>query len=385
MIDIGLFAKILGNRKEIIVIDDWSMFYDEDKHKSAYKRIAIESVISFIARIIIQSEFRIKNGNKKGKKYEKNRTYYKLNVKPNINQTASTFWFEVIHRLIYDGECLVIVTREKDLLIAEDYMRHEYAVKEDLFTDVVVKGLEFDYTFKRSEVLFFEYGNEELSHLVDSLFYDYGDLIKRLFETQMSKGQIRSTVDVDAQFAKTEEGIEKLQKFIDRAYRAIKEKFIAIIPQQNGLKYEEHSKQASSGYSVDEINKMTDGFLDQICHAVGLPPELVKGNLADVENFTKNAMKFCIDPIIKIISDELNAQLVTESDYLNNKSISVKRISYRDMFDVAVSADKLRASSIADGHELRDELGLEHSDDPIHDEFILTKNYETTSEGGDDD
>lgn len=384
MINIGLFAKILENRKEIIVIDDWSMFYDEDKHRVAHKRIALESVISFIARIIIQSEFRIKNENNKGKKYDKNRTYYKLNIKPNINQTASSFWFKVIHNLIYDGECLVIVTREKDLLVADDYVRHEYAVKEDLFTDVVVDGLEFNRTFSRSEVLFFEYGNEELSRLVDSLFHDYGHLIKRLFETQMFKNQIRSTVDVDAQFAKSDEGIKKLQDFINKTYRAIKEKVIAIIPQQSGLKYEEHSKQSNSGYSVDEINKMTDSFLDKVCNAVGIPPELIKGNVADLENATRNAMNFGIDPIIKIISDELNAQLITENDFLSGKSIVVKRISHRDMFDVAVAVDKLRASSVADGHELRDAIGLEYSDDPIHDEFILTKNYETTG-GGDDD
>ena len=385
MINIGLFAKILGKRKETIVIDDWSLFYKEDKHKTAYKRVAIESVISFIARIIIQSEFRIRNGNKKGKRYEKNKTYYKLNLKPNLNQTASTFWFKVIHKLIYDGECLVIVTREKDLLIADDYMRHEFAVKEDYFTNVLVGDLEFNRTFTRSEVLFFEYGNEELSHLIDSLFYDYGDLIRRLFEGQLVKNQIRATVDVSSQFAKNEDGIKKLQNFINRTYNAIREKVIAIIPQQDGLKYEEHSKQASSGYSVDEINKMTDGFLDQICHAVGLPPELVKGEMADIENMTRNAMKFCIDPILKIISDELNVRLIKQSDYLNGKTIFVKRISYRDMFDVAVAADKLRASAIVDGHELRDELGLEYSDDSIHDEFILTKNYETTTEGGDDD
>jgi hypothetical protein len=56
------------------------------------------------------------------------------------------------------------------------------------------------------------------------------------------------------------------------------------------------------------------------------------------------------------------------------------------MFDIAVAVDKLRSSSVANGHELRDEIGLEHSDDPIHDEFIMTKNYDSTesAEGGED-
>jgi HK97 family phage portal protein len=369
---------VFNRNKEIFIIDDTDL-YDESTN-AASKRLAIESVIGFIARIIIQSEFRIKKSNR----YIKDITYYKFNVKPNKNQTAAKFWHDVVHKLIYDGECLIIKSRTEDLLIADDYNRKEYAVKEDVFSNVYVKGLEMSGTFTRNEVLFFEYGNEQLSKLVDSLFYDYGELISRMFETQKTKNQVRSTVEVDGSFLKTEEGQRRLQNFIDKAYKAFKEKAIAIVPNQKGMAYQEHSKQSSSGQSVDEINKTTDGFLDQVCHAVGLPPNLLKGDMADVENMTRNAMKFCIDPIIKIIHDELNMQFVDQLEYLKGEQIQIKRISYRDMFDIAVAVDKLRSSSVTNGHELRDEIGLEHSDDPIHDKFIMTKNYESAKERGDD-
>lgn len=371
----GFLNRALNRNKEIIILDDTDL-YDEETN-AASKRIAIESVIGFIARIILQSEFRMR----KNDKYIKDIMYYRLNVKPNKNQSAAKFWHDVVHRLVYDGECLIVQGRDEDMLIAEDFNRDEKAVMEDTFSNVYVKGLELSGTFKRSEVLYFEYGNEDLSRLVDSLFYDYGELISRMFETQKMKNQIRSTVDVDAQFLKTETGQKRLQKFINRAYKSIKEKAIAIVPQQNGMEYKEHSKQSSSGQSVDEIDKVNDAFLDQVCHAVGLPPNLLKGDMADIENMTRNGMKFCVDPIIKIISDELNMQFIEYRNYLKGERITIKRISYRDMFDVAVAVDKLRSSSVADGHELRDEIGLEHSDDPIHDEFIMTKNYESIKGG----
>ncbi|MDY0396787.1 hypothetical protein RWE15_23925 [Virgibacillus halophilus] len=53
-----------------------------------------------------------------------------------------------------------------------------------------------------------------------------------MFETQKMKNQIRSTVDVDSNFLKTEDGQSKLQNFINRAYKAFKEKAVAIVPQQ---------------------------------------------------------------------------------------------------------------------------------------------------------
>lgn len=371
---------MFNRNKEILIIDDDSLYEGTDKN-TASKRMAIESVIGFIARVVIQSEFRVKDNEKN----IKNTTYYKFNVKPNKNQTASKFWHDVIHKLVYDGECLIIMTRSQDLLVAEDFERKEYAIKEDVFSNVRVKGLEFEGSFRRSEVMFLEYGNEELSRLVDSLFFDYGELIGRMFETQKMKNQIRATVDIDSQFLKGENGQDRIQRFINRTYKAIKEKAIAIVPQQKGLMYEEHSKQNSTGQSIDEINKTTGGFLDQVCHAVGLPPSVLKGDVADIEKMTRNAMKFCIDPIIKIISDEINMQFIDKKKYLKGESIQVKRISYRDMFDNAVAVDKLRSSGVVNGHELRDELGMEHSDNPIHDEYIMTKNYESTEERGEED
>ena len=378
----GLFKDLLTKRKEIVIIDDYDVLYDVYGKKGAAKRIAIESVIGFISRIITQSEFRIRYDGQ----YTYTDTYYRLNVKPNKNQTAATFWRQVVYQLIYDGECLIVPTRDNYLVVAEDYERIEFAVREDKFRRVRVKNLDLSGEFKRSEVIFLQYGNEELSSLVDSLFGDYGELIARMFELQKMKGQLRATANVDGTFLKTEDGQKNLQKFIDRTYNAIRNKAHAIVPQQKGMEYEEHSRNNATGQNVDEIKKATDAFLDQVCHAVGLPPNLLKGDMADIENMTRNAMKFCIDPIIKIISDELNMQMITKKRYLKGDRIDVKRIGYRDMFDIAEAVDKLRSSSVVNGHELRDALGLEHSDEDIHDEFILTKNYTTNDEsylGGD--
>src|SRR5699024_3123367 len=298
------------------------------------------------------------------------------NVKPNKNQTAATFWRQVVYQLIYDGECLIVPTRDNYLVVAEDYERIEFAVREDKFRRVRVKNLDLSGEFKRSEVIFLQYGNEELSSLVDSLFGDYGELIARMFELQKMKGQLRATVNVDSTFLKTEDGQKNLQKFIDRTYNAIRGKAHAIVPQQKGMEYEEHSRNNATGQNVDEIKKATDAFLDQVCHAVGLPPNLLKGDMADIENMTRNAMKFCIDPIIKIISDELNMQMITKKRYLKGDRIDVKRIRTRDLFDTAVAIDKLISSGSFNGNEIRDEFGYDMTNEEVHSRYFVTKNYQ---------
>ena len=356
--------------------------YDKPDARAAYKRWAIEAVIGMIARTLMQTDFRVKRNGK----FVKDDIFYKLNVKPNKNQSAAVFWNEVARRLIYDGECLIVKSRSDDLLVAEDFSRKEYAVMDDLFTGIYVKGMELNGVFKRSEVLYLEYGNDELSGLVDSLFCDYGELIGRMFEFQKLKGQVRATVNVGAQFGKGEGNIKKLQNFVSKTYAAIKNKSIAIVPQQEGLEYREHTQQNISGQGVEEINKVTNGFLDKVCQAVGIPPSLLKGEVADIENVMRNYMRFCIDPIVKIIKDEANMQFISKRDYLKGDRVQVKRMSYRDIFDIAAGAEKLRGIAAIDGHEMRDELGMEHSDDPIHDKFFMTKNFQDSDsiEGGDE-
>src|SRR5699024_1390123 len=189
-------------------------------------------------------------------------------------------------------------------------------------------------------------------------------------------GQLRATVNVDSTFLKTKEGQENLQNFIDRTYNAIKSKAQAIVPQQKGMEYVEHSKNASTGQSVDEINKATDSFLNQVCYAVGLSPSLLRGDVADIENTTRNAMKFCIDPIIKIINDELTMQLFNKTEYLEGDRIDVKRIRTRDLFDTAVAIDKLISSGSFNGNEIRDEFGYDMTNEEVHSRYFVTKNYQ---------
>ncbi|WP_422385899.1 phage portal protein [Paraliobacillus zengyii] len=342
------------------------------------KRLAIQICVNLIGRTISQSEFRIKDG----KKLIKDELYYRLNVRPNKNMSAARFWQTVIYKLIHDNECLIIKSDNDDLLIADDFYREEYGLVEDTFKSVTIKNFTYQRIFLMCDVIYLEYDNENLAKLLNSLYSDYGQLFGRLLEYQKFKNQIRATVDMENVNPKDKENQEKLQNFINRMYQSVKEKTFSIIPQQKGFKYEEHSKPSGSGQTIDDINKITNGFLDQVAKAVGIPPSLVHGEMADVEKHTRNFMTFCIDSLLKKIKDEFDGKFFSKQEYLSGKRMDIRRITYRNMFDVATAVDKLRSSGVANGHELRDELGMEESDDPIHEKYVITKNYSETVEGG---
>ncbi|WP_367301705.1 hypothetical protein [Listeria fleischmannii] len=74
--------------------------------------------------------------------------------------------------MIYNGECLIILSDTDDFLIADSFAREEFALFDDVFKCVVVKDYEFKRSFKMSEVLYLEYGNTKLSRFLDGLFQD---------------------------------------------------------------------------------------------------------------------------------------------------------------------------------------------------------------------
>ncbi|MDF1997589.1 phage portal protein [Peribacillus frigoritolerans] len=347
------------------------------------KRLALDTCIAFLGRTISQSEFRVKNG----KQFVNDELYYRLNIRPNKNMTASTFWETFVNKLVYDNECLIIQSDDGDLLIADDFTHNEYAVYEDTFTNVMVKDYLFKRSFLQNEVIHLKYRNEKLQPMIDGLFADYGDLFGRILNSQKRKNQIRGTVDMDLISAKTEAAQAQLQMFIDNMYKAVNEKDIAIIPQQKGFEYKEHASGNANAPGVDEVNKVTNGFLDQVAMAIGIPISLLHGTMADVEKVTKNYKLFTVNPLLKKISDEANVKFFEQKEYLDGQRIEIKSISYQSIFDLATSIDKLISSSAFTGNEIRLEVGYEASEDPNLDKHYITKNYAEmqTDEGGENE
>lgn len=363
-------------RKDVQFSFDLELFQDVSE-RAHMRKLAIDTCASFIARTISTAEFRIKENGV----YSKNELYRRLNLRPNLNQTSSTFWQKMVYKLIYDNECLIIKTDNDDLLIADSFTRKDYAVYEDIFSQVTVNGFTFPRTFKQSEVLHIKFANERLTPLIDALYKDYGELFGRMISAQKRKNQIRSTVNIDAMTSKSEEGMASVQDFIDRMYKSFSEKDVAVVPQMSGFEYKEHfSGGGVSAQSVEEINKVTGGFFDQVATALGIPLTLIRGDMADVEKVTKNYMLYTIKPLIKKISDEINAKFIEPQDYLKGDIVSVYVPRYLDIFDMANNIEKVRFSGLFNGNELRGELGYEPIDSEEFNTYFMTKNLATTEE-----
>lgn len=348
------------------------------EQRAYLKYLALEICINFIARSIGQTEFKIMQDGK--------RIYddwdYLLNVRPNTDSSAADFWEEVIYKLIFDSEVLVVLSDTNDLLIADSFTREEYAVYPDKFKDVTVKDYTFARTFNMDEVIYLRYNNKKLQHFMDGMFKDFTELFSRMIQTAMFSNQVRALASVESVNKLDDENSQKLQTFINKLFNAFKTKAFAIVPLLKGFNYTEIANGSNNGRSIEDIMKVLDKTIEYVAELLGIPPALINGSLSEYETAVKSYVKFTLDSLLKKLMDELNAKLIDKNEYMSGKRIKAFGIQIKSIFDIANSIDKLIASGAFSRNDVREEIGKDRVDDPELDKYVLTKNYQTVEYAG---
>lgn len=372
----------------------WDYFWDldivKDHSKRTYlKRMAIDRVINFVARTFSTTEFRYTVNHKKSDKLVHKDWMYRLNVRPNKNQSSTEFWQKLIYKLIYDNEVLVVMNETQDLLIADSFVKTDYANYLSVFSNVTIDTFTFERNFYRSDVWYITYNNEELENFIAGLYGDYGELFGRMIEINMRNNQIRGVVGIDATKAmkefKDKDGntsTDRLKGLVNKMFSSFKTDSVAIVPKLNGFEYSEVSNQSKSGnQSVDELKKLKDDFISEVASAIGVPPSLILGEMAQAEEQTEFFLKFTLKPLIEKVQSELTSQIISKNDYMNGHSILLIGADTKNILELSSQIDKAIASGGFTGNEIRIAAKYEPIDGL--DEVIRTKNYEEVK-GGED-
>ncbi|RIL71519.1 phage portal protein [Staphylococcus devriesei] len=374
----GLFDKIFQKNKELSWMYDLELLQDTSS-KAYIKRMAINTVIEFVARTLSQSEFRIKENDQ----IIKDSTYYLLNVRPNPNQNATQFWQKFIYKLLIDNEALIIKSDDDYFYVADNFEREtDLGLLPQKFNSVTINDYIYNRYFSMEDVIYVEYANEKLDNYLVGLFEDYGEVFGRMLNMQLKQNQIRGVVNVES----TTLDSKSIQDYIDMIFNTFEKNQVAVIPLTKGLSYEEHSTKGSStsGSQFGDLRALVQDILIYVARLIGVTPSLILGENADLEKSIEATNKFCFKPLMKKIETELNAKLFFEDEFIGkNKRIEIIGIDKKNPLELSEAVDKLRSSGTYTGNQIRVMLGDEPGDDPHLDEYVLTKNYEAvTDEGG---
>lgn len=365
----GILSNLFGRTAEpsYVLETDWD--FQEASTRAYLKRVALDAGVNFIARRFAQSKFtHVVKG-----KFKNDDSLYRLNTRPNKNETATQFWEHVIHKLIYEGECLIIVNDSKELLVAESFVHTKYANFDDTFSGVYVRGYRFERTYYMSDVIYLNYQNERLESYTTSLFSDYGTMLGRMIDIQMRNNQIRGILKANLTQGAQQDKQKQLQNYLNKIFDSFRTKDVAVVPLTEGFEYQEiGGTKSNTQQQFEQIKQLRKDAIATVADILGIPENLLFETPAEVSGMEKSFNQGTLQFFYQLILDEINSKLIIDR---NNEEYKIIGKNYKDIFSLAEPIDKLVSSGTVTRNEIRELLGLEKSTDSDLDKFYITKNY----------
>ena len=373
---------LFGNREPT---QNEAVFIGELATEIFFKELALQAGINLIANTIAKGEFLTFE---KGEQVRKE-NYYLFNVEPNQNQNANKFWKDVVAKLIYENACLVIQHNMK-FYVADSFSIDEYAFLENVYKDITIGDLHLNRTFRESEVFYFELHDQRIKTVIDGLYTSYAKLIAASQSNYKRNNSMRGTLNVPTGYPQTEVAQNDLKNLLSKRFKEFfNAEGSAIVPLTNGLEFNELASNigVKSGADGREVRNFVDDVFDFVAIALQIPPQLLKGNLADTDKAVNNFLTFCINPWAKLIDTEINRKLYGKKAYLERTycKLDSTRIKAIDIKDVANALDVLTRIGAYCVDDSLIALGME----PLNTEWSrkrwMTKNYqpiEEASKGG---
>ena len=346
-----------------------------EQFKLNIEDFAIQMAINLIAGTIGKCEFKTYSGGKPIKGDE----YYLWNVEPNVNQNSSQFLQELVSKLLWNNECLVVPVNGQ-LIIADDFFHNEYALYPDTFTQVSRGSLTFEKTFYMQDVLYFRLGHDDIRVLLSGLINGYSELLNMAVGKYKRSGGRKGIARLSSNAEGNEEFKKKVDELFNKRFKSYFESENAVVTIPNGIDYQEQNGEGNKKTTseINDVVNLTKEIIWQVARAFRIPPALLQGDIADVDKITDNFITFCIDMFCDLIQTEVNRKRYGKSAFLKGVflRIDTTRIKRADIFDVAEKADKLIACGAYSVDEIREKIG----DMPLNtwwsQKHWLTKNYE---------
>ena len=353
-----------------------------------YKELAIQACVNLIANAVARSEFKTYE---KGEEVRKD-NYYLFNVEPNQNKSASKFWRDVMHKLVYENDCLVIQQAGK-FYIADSYESVEFAFKENIYKDVVVANYQLRNVFTESQVFHFELHNEKIKTVIDGLYQSYSKLIAISQGNYKRNNARRGTLDIPTNYPQTEKAQTDLSDLLsDRFKRFFEAEGGAVLPLSNGMAYKELSSNigVKGGAEGRDIRAFIDDVFDFVAIGFQVPPQLLKGTVADTSKAVTDLLTFCVNPLAELLTDEVNRKMYGKKAYLERTymKLDTSHIKVVDIKDVANAFDVLLRIGAYSIDNCLETMGMEPLNTDWSKARWMTRNYqpiEAALKGGETD
>lgn len=344
--------------------------------------MAQEKAAGMIAKAIAKSEIVLT----KGETRRKDKEYYRLNIRPNDNETATDFWFNVARSLVATGDCVVVRMQNGKYYRANSYQMDSYVLFSKTYSNIFLTDgyneIAMRYGVSSDDILHFRYSTDKLRVFTNNVLDSLNDALNAVqsLETIANTPLLKFKVDANLQFRRrTADGKEirlTLDNVLDEFKSKIDGKKLAILTEQTGtsLEFMDVKKQVTAA----ELGTLADTINKECAAAYDIPLGVFNGQITEQSDATNEFITYAVSPVAEVINDTLNAKLVGQADYIKGERAFVWLAHFKhiDVIDAANSLDKLRAIGFT-LDEIFEMVGYPALNTEFSTARALTKNYAT--------
>lgn len=337
----------------------------------AFMKLAINIVSTYIASAISTCEFKVYN--KDGP--IKDTIYYKLNIAPNPNDTATRLKYVAVKELIHEGRSLV-VQYKNNLYFAETFGYLDKAITGYRFDGVTIQETPINKEFTRKNSFYFELDDEEITRLLLSIDDKYTNLISKAIKVYNKAISNKWKVKIDSMKQHDPEFEEEFNTFVTEQLKEFITSDEAVYPELNGYILE-HLDEGDTKTDSSDIRNLRKDIFDMVAQAYKMPPSMMYGNVTNLKEVVNQFIAFAIKPYATMIGEEITRTLFSETEILSgcHVEVDISSINYRDIFDIANGIDKLISDGIANIDETRRMVNLPILNTEFSKQYWMTKNY----------
>ena len=370
--------------------------FGKDNFENYIYTLAEAHAIDLIAKTISKCE--IQTFEMKNNKIVENRgeLYWTLNLQPNYNENGTRFMYKLATKLLTKGNALVIINKKAKnnlLYVADTYEASNDILYGKTFKNATViddegNSLPINKTYNQNNSIYYSLVNTELIRASESFKNNISKVIK-----SAQKSFIRANTDRwQIKFPGEQPTMIDPKTNKPITYDAYKEKLVeGLFSEKDAIVL------LAQMFELVNLNKDTNKNLtdfetifvrtsNSVAQKWNIPLDIFFGNKTEKSTGNSDFITFAVDIYFELIEDGLNVSLVGKEDFLKGEYVQFNRtnIVHKDVLDCGTGIDKLTANRFS-RNEINKLLRLPQIDEDWANEHALTKNYENTKGGAEED
>lgn len=380
-----MFDFLFKKKDEIVTYADVITL---NANKLKMYEAANEKAINMIAKAIAKSEIVLTDG--KGNRIT-DEYYYKLNIRPNDNETGTDFWLRVVQKLLKCNECLICELKKK-FYIVESYQESSDIIFAKKYSDVTIsignEQIRLRKTILSDDMIVLRWKSEKQMAYFKNIAKIYDDTISGINQAVkiMSSPKFKLKIDTKIAFReKQSNGTEKAttkDEYIAKLKNQLEEKDLNIITSSEGIDLEYFKSEST--VKAEDLIKLSREIESETARMYDIPESVFFGNITEKSDATNEFITYAVSPVAEVINDSLNAKIVGQDDYIKGERIHIwlARFKHIDIIDSASNLEKLRGIGFT-LDEIMEMVGY----DKLYTEFsskrLFTKNFASEEESED--